>query len=78
VVVIDQGPLAGLRGIFQGPIGPVERVRILVRFLGEINRAEVPVEALRRVDDEEFVSRRRGTRGAGRRIHYHEPEAPSR
>jgi transcription antitermination factor NusG len=70
-VVIDSGPLAGLLGVFQGPLGPAERVRILVRFLGETNRAEVPVEALRKVNDEDLApKRRRGTRGRGRRISY--------
>jgi transcriptional antiterminator RfaH len=70
-VVIDSGPLAGLRGVFQGPLGPAERVRILVRFLGETNRAEVPLEALRKAGDDEMARRRRrGTRGRGRRINY--------
>ncbi len=77
-VVIEEGPLAGLRGVFQGPLGPAERVRILIRFLGETNKAEIPVEALRRVDDAALAAapaespqvRRRGTRGGGRRIHY--------
>ena len=71
-VVIDTGPLAGLRGVFQGPVGPAERVHILIRFLGETNRAEVPVEALRAVDDdtERFRVQHRGTRGHGRRIRY--------
>ena len=70
-VVIDSGPLAGLRGVFQGPLGPAERVHILVRFLGETNRAEVPVEALRKAGDEGFgPRRRRSTRGRGRRINY--------
>lgn len=73
VVVIDEGPLAGLRGVFQGPVGPAERVRILIRFLGETNRAEVPVAALRAVDaDVAGRARRRGTRGRGRRIRYDE------
>lgn len=78
-VVIDQGPLAGLRGVFQGPVGPAERVHILVRFLGEANRTEVPVDALRRVDEEaeQLRARRRGTRGRGRRIRYTEPETPT-
>jgi transcription antitermination factor NusG len=72
-VVIDQGPLAGLRGIFQGPLGPAERVHILMHFLGEVNRAEVPIEVLRRAPDPaEAPVRRRGTRGRGRRIHYAE------
>lgn len=70
-VVIDSGPLAGLRGIFQGPVGPAERVRILVRFLGETNRMQVPADALRAASDEApKPHRRRGTRGHGRRIHY--------
>lgn len=69
-VVLDSGPLAGLRGIFQGPVGPAERVRILVHFLGETNRMQVPVEALRAADDDFQPRRRRGTRGHGRRIRY--------
>jgi transcriptional antiterminator RfaH len=72
-VVIEEGPLAGLRGIFQGPMGPAERVHILITFLGNAaNRTEVDVAALRpaaEVDEERQV-RRRGTRGHGRRIHY--------
>jgi len=68
-VVIDTGPLAGLRGIFQGPVGPAERVHILIDFLGHANRAEVPVEALRSAPDRDN-RHRRGTRGRGRRIHY--------
>jgi transcriptional antiterminator RfaH len=76
-VVIDGGPLSGLRGVFQGPVGPAERVQILIRFLGQANRAEVPVEVLRAVsEDEKERSQRRGTRGHGRRIHYH-PEDQS-
>ena len=69
-VVIDSGPLAGLRGVFQGPLGPAERVRILVRFLGETNRVEAPLEAVRKAGDDDMLRRRRGTRGRGRRINY--------
>lgn len=73
-VVIDEGPLAGLRGIFQGPLGPAERVHILIRFLGEVNRAEVPVSVLRPAPEEpERPLRRRGTRGHQRRINYRSP-----
>jgi transcriptional antiterminator RfaH len=73
-VVIDEGPLRGMRGIFQGPTKPSERVQILIRFLGQANRADVPVEALRRAPEEEQPqrSRPRGTRGQGRRIRYHD------
>ena len=71
-VVIDKGPLSGMRGIFQGPSGPAERVQILIRFLGQANRAEIPVDELRAAseDDAETVRRRRGTRGRGRHVHY--------
>lgn len=69
-VVIESGPLAGLRGIFQGPMRPAERVRILISFLGETNRAEVPIEALRKGGEDDLLPRRRGTRGRGRRIRY--------
>jgi transcriptional antiterminator RfaH len=83
-VVIEAGPLAGMRGIFQGPAGAAERVQILIRFLGEANRAEVPAAALRSVADEgkkagsgkpaeitgETRPRGRGTRGGGRQIRH--------
>lgn len=69
-VVIGGGPLAGLRGVFQGPVGPVERVQILIRFLGQSNRAEVPVDLLRAASPDDQFTRRRGTRGRGRRIRY--------
>jgi transcription antitermination factor NusG len=73
-VVIDSGPLAGLRGVFQGPVGPTERVHILLRFLGQINRTEVPVEVLRPAPEEGGAHEmRRGTRGRGRRVRYPEP-----
>jgi transcriptional antiterminator RfaH len=76
VVVIDEGPLAGLRGIFQGPLGPAERVHILIHFLGETNRATVPVEVLRAAPDEpEPRPRTRGTRGHGRRVRPRETPA---
>jgi len=68
-VIIEDGPLAGLRGIFQGPVGPAQRVHILLRFLGQANRAEVPVEALRPAPQEGGARQmRRGTRGRGRRV----------
>jgi len=70
-VVIEAGPLAGLRAVFQGPLGPAERVRILVSFLGEANRAEVPIEILRPLSEaDQFRMKRRGTRGIGRRVRY--------
>jgi transcriptional antiterminator RfaH len=68
-VVVEEGPLAGLCGIFQGPVGPTERVHILLRFLGQANRTEVPVSMLRLASEEcDRTWRRRGTRGGGRRV----------
>ena len=76
-VIVEKGPLAGLRGVFQGPVGPAERVNILLHFLGQANRAEVPVGMLRLSGEEhERTTRRRGTRGRGRRIHYADPPPP--
>jgi transcriptional antiterminator RfaH len=68
-VVVEEGPLTGLRGVFQGPVGPSERVHILLRFLGQANRAEVPAHMLRAVPDQSTAqARRRGTRGGGRHV----------
>jgi transcriptional antiterminator RfaH len=64
-VRVTEGPLAGLEAVFQGP-GPAERVRILIRFLGQANRAVVPKEALEKVAERRHPPRR--TRGRGRRI----------
>ncbi len=72
-VRIRSGPLAGLEGIFEGPTGPAERVRILIEFLGRMNTATVPVDILERVADMVACmkpKRRRRTRGKGRRIRY--------
>ncbi len=76
-VVIERGPLSGFRGVFQGPAGPAERVQILIRFLGQSNRAEVGADDLVAAPDaeDEIVNRRRGTRGHGRRVHYAGPHA---
>lgn len=65
-VRIREGPLAGLEAVFEGPLEPAERVRILIRFLGECNRAEVPVEVLEAVAARPHPPRR--TRGRGRAI----------
>jgi transcriptional antiterminator RfaH len=76
-VVVEEGPLAGLCGVFQGPVGPAERVHILLHFLGQVNRAEVPVSMLRLASEEfDRTWRRRGTRGRGRRIRYADLQPP--
>ena len=67
-VRVTEGPLAGLEAVFQGP-GPAERVRILIRFLGQANRAVVSEEALEKVVERQHPPRR--TRGKGRAIRSH-------
>jgi len=66
---VREGPLAGMEGIFEGPAGPAERVRILLRFLGECNRAVVPLDILEGAAPRPHPPRR--TRGKGRKIRRH-------
>lgn len=66
-VRIKEGPLAGLEAVFEGPTEPAERVRILIRFLGEANRAVVPVDLLEAASPRKKHPPRR-TRGRGRTI----------
>ncbi len=65
-VRLKEGPLAGLEAVFEGPVGPAERVRILIRFLGQANRAVVPVDILEGIAPRPHPPRR--TRGRGRVI----------
>jgi len=78
-LIIRSGPMAGLEAIFEGPLGPAERVKVLIEFLGRITRAEVPVELLELANGNELArvleapprkKRRRRTRGKGRAIRY--------
>jgi len=65
-VRLKEGPLAGLEAVFEGPAGPTDRVRILIRFLGQANRAVVPEDSLEGTLAQDRPPRR--TRGQGRRI----------
>lgn len=65
-VRIKEGPLAGLEAVFEGPLEPAERVRILIRFLGQCNRAVVPLDILEGAAPRQHPPRR--TRGHGRVI----------
>jgi len=47
-----------LHAIFEGPMGPAERVRVLIEFLGQANRAEVPAADLERVPEIEGKRKR--------------------
>jgi len=82
VVYIRSGPLAGLEAIFEGPMGPRERVWVLVHILGALNRAEVPVEVLEPAQGAAIAVGKgkrklpRRTRGRGRRIRNAPPLHP--
>ena len=43
-VRIIKGPLKGLEAVFEAPMPASHRVRILVEFLGNLRRCEVPVD----------------------------------
>jgi transcription antitermination factor NusG len=57
-VRIVSGPLAGLNAIFERPLPPSERVRILVDVLGRLTPAEIEFSQ---------IERRSGSSGRGRR-----------
>jgi len=61
-VRIVEGPLAGMEAVFEKSLSAGERARVLIAFIGQMNRAEVPTRALQK------VKRPRRTRGHGRRI----------
>ena len=72
LVRIKSGPLQGLLGVFDGPMQPAERVRILVEFLGRVNEIRVQPELL-----ESPHKPPRRTRGRGRWIQPFGPGAQS-
>ncbi len=67
-LVITHGPLRGLEAVFQGPMRPSERVRVLIEFLGQLAEVEVPLDDVERVPDYRVRRPPRRTRGRGRRI----------
>ncbi len=76
-VRVTDGPLAGLEAVFQGPMKPAQRVKILLEFLGRLQTVEVPPEHLEpvRTTPNPSSCSRRTTRGRGRRIRPNEPSA---
>jgi transcriptional antiterminator RfaH len=67
-VLITDGPLQGLEAVFQGPMRPSERVRVLIEFLGRLAEVEVPLESVERVPIGTRGHPPRRTRGQGRVI----------
>lgn len=68
-VRITAGPLQGLEGIFDGPMTAVERVQVLLRFLGSERRVSVDVDAVepnRNPIPIAIEKRHRRSRGVGR------------
>jgi transcription antitermination factor NusG len=68
LVRLKRGPMRGLEGIFEGPMEPSERVRILIEFMGHLNRVEVGADMLEHTSPQPSAHRQRRTRGKGRRI----------
>lgn len=73
-VQLASGPLQGLEAVFLGPMRAAQRVRVLLRFLGQLREVEVAVEALEPTP-QASVARQRRTRGKGRRIRSAGPAA---
>jgi transcriptional antiterminator RfaH len=73
-VRITQGPLQGMLAVFEKPTTPTERVQILLAFLGQASRMQIPVTDLEKVPPGVEASppappsRPRRTRGRGRHI----------
>lgn len=70
-VRITDGPLKGMLAIFEGPSKPSERVRVLLTFLGQAKRMNLPAADLEKAPPEAGApasKRPRRTRGRGRRI----------
>jgi transcriptional antiterminator RfaH len=51
-VRITDGPMQGMLAVFERPTTPSERVQVLLTFLGQANRARVPVTDLEKVTPE--------------------------
>lgn len=67
-VRFSDGPLRGLHGVFQGPTRPSQRVRILMRFLGDLHEVEADAGTLERAEATPSNRPARRTRGKGRPI----------
>jgi hypothetical protein len=71
VVRITNGPFADMLALFEGPTKPVERVVVLLNFLGQASRVRLNATDLEVVTSSVEVKppkRPRRTRGRGRPI----------
>lgn len=67
-ITITRGPLRGLDAIFEGPMKANERIRVLIDFLGQLRKVDVPVDAVEPLASAPVAKRPRRTRGKGRVI----------
>jgi transcriptional antiterminator RfaH len=72
-VQITRGPLSGLLATFEKPTSSEERVQVLLNFFGRMNQIKIETYSLEKVSNERKIttpqsSRRRRTRGRGRRV----------
>ena len=70
-VRITDGPLEGMLAIFEGPTTPFERVQVLLTFLGQTCRAQIPITYLEKeplTAESPITKHPRRTRGRGRHI----------
>jgi transcriptional antiterminator RfaH len=73
-VRITQGPLQGMLAVFEQPTTPTKRVQILLAFLGQASRMQIPVTDLEKAPPGAGATapnpprRPRRTRGRGRHI----------
>lgn len=65
-VTITRGPLQGLDAVFAGPMKPNQRVQVLIDFLGELRKADVPIDTLQPATAQPALKQPRRTRGKGR------------
>ncbi len=70
------GPFEGLEAVFDGNLRAVDRVRVLIHFLGQLSRVEVPATHLAPVRPTHQSRPPRRTRGRGRRIRRKRPDSP--
>lgn len=70
-VRFTNGPMAGLEGIFDGPMRPSQRVRVLMHFLGSLHAMEVDANDPEKAAGDRRERPPRRTRGRGRTIHPH-------
>ena len=74
VVRITDGPFSDMLAVFKGSTSSVERVQVLLNFMGRMSRMQIEVDALEKTQPGTEAPKPklpRRTRGGGRRIKQH-------